>query len=141
MRDENFRSLKSRLLESGVSPKHVRRIVIELRDHHDDLVDECLAGGASAEEAVAMASARIGDPGRIADRILGTPELRTWIYRYPRVARLYLPVAYALLLPAAPVFAGIANPGVVMRWGAALMLSAGVTAAMLLSMQLAIVLT
>ena len=88
-----------------------------------------------------MASARLGDTGRIADRMLESPELRTWVYHYPRLARVCLPVAYALLLPAAPVFAGIANPGVVMRWGAALMLGAGVTAAMLLGMQLAIVLT
>ena len=141
MFEEQFHPLKSRLLESGVAPKHVRRIVTELNDHFDDLVDEALADGASETEAAETAAARIGEPSCIADRILETPELRTWIYRYPRVARIYLPVAYALLLPAAPVFAGLANPGVVMRWGAALMLSAGVTAAMLLSMQLAIVLT
>ena len=141
MGNETFRLLKSRLLESGVSPRHVRRIVIELEDHHADLVDEFLAAGADSADAIARASARIGDPSDIADRMLEAPELRTWIYRYPRLARVYLPVAYALLLPAAPVFAGIANPGVVMRWGMALMLAAGVTAAMLLSMQLAIVLT
>lgn len=141
MRSDHFQSLQSRLIESGVSPKHVRRIVIELQDHYDDLVEERLADGATRAEASEVATARLGDTGQIAERMLGAPELRTWVYRYPGIARVYLPIAYTLLLPAAPVFAGIANPGVVMRWGMALMLSAGVTAAMLLSMQLAIVLT
>lgn len=141
MADRQVGSISSRLLDSGVSPKVVRRIVIELQDHYDDLIDEAVANGVPLSQAREAADARIGDPGVIAERILETPELRSWIYRYPRIARVYLPIAYALLLPAAPVFAGMANPGVVMRWSAALMLSAGVTAAMLLSMQLAIVLT
>ena len=141
MASRQFRALSSRLLDSGVSPKVVSRIVIELQDHYDDLIDEAIANGEPLSQAREAAVARIGDPGMIAEQILETPELRSWIYRYPRIARVYLPIAYALLLPAAPVFAGMANPGVVMRWSAALMLSAGVTAAMLLSMQLAIVLT
>ena len=67
--------------------------------------------------------------------------MQHWIYRYPRVARIVLPMAYVAVLPLAPVQAGMANAGLLARWGAALMLSAGVTAAMLLAMQLAIVLT
>ena len=141
MASRQFRAFSRRLLDSGVSPKVVSRIVIELQDHYDDLIDEAIANGEPLSQAREAAVARIGDPGMIAEQILETPELRSWIYRYPRIARVYLPIAYALLLPAAPVFAGMANPGVVMRWSAALMLSAGVTAAMLLSMQLAIVLT
>lgn len=141
MASRQFRAFSSRLLDSGVSPKVVSRIVIELQDHYDDLIDEAIANGEPLSQAREAAVTRIGDPGMIAEQILETPELRSWIYRYPRIARVYLPIAYALLLPAAPVFAGMANPGVVMRWSAALMLSAGVTAAMLLSMQLAIVLT
>ena len=141
MASRQFRAFSSRLLDSGVSPKVVSRIVIELQDHYDDLIDEAIANGEPLSQAREAAVARIGDPGMIAEQIFETPELRSWIYRYPRIARVYLPIAYALLLPAAPVFAGMANPGVVMRWSAALMLSAGVTAAMLLSMQLAIVLT
>ena len=141
MASRQFRAFSRRLLDSGVSPKVVSRIVIELQDHYDDLIDEAIANGEPLSQAREAAVTRIGDPGMIAEQILETPELRSWIYRYPRIARVYLPIAYALLLPAAPVFAGMANPGVVMRWSAALMLSAGVTAAMLLSMQLAIVLT
>ena len=141
MRSGHFATLESRLFASGVSPRYVRRIVQELEDHLDDLRAEALAGGMGEEEAITVSLARLGSQEDIAGRMLSNVELKAWIYRYPRLARLYLPVAYALMLPAAPVFAGIANPGKIMRWGAALMMSAGVTAAMLLCMQLAIVLT
>jgi hypothetical protein len=141
MPDDTFAELKDQLLASGVAPRHVRRIVAELDDHVSDLVSEALARGDSRESARDFALRRIGNQSLIAERMLEDAALKTWIYRYPRIARIYLPVAYALLLPAAPLFAGMANPGIVARWGAALMLSAGITALMFLSMQLAIVLT
>ena len=141
MRSVNFAKLENRLFESGVSPRHVRRIVMELEDHLDDLRTEALKRGLDNEEAIATSLARLGSQEDIAERMLSDVDLKAWIYRYPRLARVYLPVAYFLVLPASPVFVGIANPGKVVRWGAALMMSAGVTAAMLLCMQLAIVLT
>ena len=141
MPDDTFAELKDQLLASGVAPRHVRRIVAELDDHYSDLMTEALARGDSQASARDFALCRIGDQSAIAERMLEDAAFKTWVYRYPRVARVYLPVAYALLLPAAPLFAGFANPGVVARWGAALMLSAGITALMFLSMQLAIVLT
>ena len=114
---------------------------MELEDHLDDLRTEALKRGLDNEEAIATSLARLGSQEDIAERMLSDVDLKAWIYRYPRLARVYLPVAYFLVLPASPVFVGIANPGKVVRWGAALMMSAGVTAAMLLCMQLAIVLT
>jgi hypothetical protein len=76
----------------------------------------------------------------LARKIAGIPELRTWAYRYPRIARVYYPIACVLLLPAVPVFAGLAQPMILARWGMALLLGAIVTAAMFLGMQLAIAL-
>ena len=141
MHDQPFAALRSALLESGIAPRHVCRIVAELDDHLEDLRAEALSNGKSAHEASVFALRRIGDQKLIARQMLARPEFRTWIYRYPRIARVYLPVACAVLWPAAPVFAGFANPTRLIRWGVALMLSAGVTAAMLLGMQLAIVFT
>ena len=129
------------LLRSGMAPRHARRMVSELADHLEDLAAEARSRGMSDEAAVRYASERLGDYAAIVQGTRGYSELKTWIYRYPRLARLYFPLAYALLLPVAPVFAGIANPGVVVRWAVALMLSAGVTAGMMLFMQLAIVAT
>ncbi len=136
-----FGKLQSELLESGVKPKHAQRITLELADHFEDLRLEALSQGVTAAQAQYQAEQRIGEQGALAERILEQTEFKTWIYRYPRVARIYLPVACALLLPVAPVFTGMANPTMVARWGAALMLGGTITAAMLLGMQLAIVLT
>lgn len=141
MHKQSFNELRSHLLESGIAPKHVRRIAAELNDHLDDLRLEALDNGLSACEAESHAVNRLGDQKIIAERILEHSEFKTWLYRYPRIARIYLPVAYALVLPAAPVFAGMANPSIVARWGAALMLGGAITAATFLCMQLAIVLT
>ncbi len=141
MPEQTFETLRNELLGSGVAPRYVRRIVAELNDHLEDLRAEALARGIHEREAGEFALNAIGDQQQIAKRMLETAEFKIWIYRYPGIARFYLPVAYALLLPAAPMFACIANPRKLARWGTALMLSAGITAAMLLSMQLAIALT
>jgi hypothetical protein len=139
--ESGFDALRAELLESGVAPRHVRRIVAELDDHLDDLCREARLEGMSETDARDWAMQRIGDQRQIARRMLASADLRAWVYRYPKIARWYLPVAYALLLPAYPVFAGIANAGIVLRWSAALMLSAGVTAGMMLILQLAIATT
>ncbi len=136
-----FAELRSHLLARGIAPNHVRRITTELGDHLEDLRIEALERGLAPETAMHRAIGQLGDQQIIAERILQHTELKTWVYRYPRVARLYLPVAYALLLPATPVFIGIRNPMLVARWCAALMLSGAVTATMFLFMQLSIVLT
>ena len=140
MRDHTFRELRCSMQNSGVAPRHIRRMVLELHDHLDDLKQEAVANGCDPFQAHARAVREIGDQKILARKILEHSELKTWVYRYPRVARLYYPVAYVLLLPAAPVFAGVARASMIARWGAALMLSATVTAAMFLAMQLSIAL-
>ncbi|MDH4073217.1 MAG: hypothetical protein OEV41_08955 [Gammaproteobacteria bacterium] len=136
-----FAELRVELLRSGISPRSANRMIRELSDHFDDLESDALAAGMPATEAAAHATSRIGTPGMIAERVGQYPALRSWMYRYPMLARIYCPLAYVLLLPAAPVFAGIANPGIVIRWIAALTLSAGVTAGMLLFLQIVIATT
>jgi DNA-binding transcriptional LysR family regulator len=141
MPEQTFAKLRGHLLESGVSPRHVKRTIAELEDHFDDLLLEARSNGLSPTAAATFAQARIGEHELIARNILARTELKRWIYRYPRVARVYLPLAYLLLLPAAPVFAGAENASVIARWGTSVMVSAAVTATMLLLMQIAITLT
>lgn len=141
MREAEFGMLRRYLLRSGVARSHVERIAAELDDHLDDLRHEAIEAGFSPEKARREALNRLGSQRELAQRILEFKELRTWEYRYPRIARVYFPLAYAILLPTRPLFSGLANPFMVVRWGAALMLSGFVTAGMLLCMQLAIVLT
>lgn len=131
MHDRAFDELERTLRESGVAPRHVRRMVVELYDHLDDLRQAAIARGCDPMEAHTSALRRIGDQRVLVRKVLECPELKSWDHRHPRVALLYYPVAYVLLLPMTPV---------IVRWGTALMLSATITAAMLLAMQLSIAL-
>ena len=141
MPEQTFAELRRYLLESGISPRHVNRTIAELNDHFDDLRLEARSNGLSPSDASTFAETHIGEHKLIAQNILARTELKLWVYRYPRVARLYLPIAYLLLLPAAPVFAGAENVSAIARWGTSVMVSAAVTATMLLLMQIAITLT
>jgi len=140
MGDQVFGDLGASLLKSGVAPRHVSGILAELHDHLDDLRQEAIVDGYDNVAANERALRRIGDQRLLARTILARPELRTWPYRYPWLARVYYPLAYVLLLPAVPVLGRVVQTSLVMRWGAALLLSATVTAAMMLAMQLSIAL-
>jgi hypothetical protein len=86
MREPDFHSLRERLLRGGVAPKHVRRTIAELRDHHTDLFSEAFSGGCSFENAEREASIRLGDEDSLAAEILARPELRSWTHRWPWIA-------------------------------------------------------
>jgi len=96
MRDPDFDSLKERLLRGGVGPKHVRRTIAELRDHHTDLFAEAFARGCSLEDAGREASIRLGDEDALATAIIARPELRSWAHRWPWVAYCLTPTAALL---------------------------------------------
>jgi hypothetical protein len=133
--------LRKELLRSGIAPRHVRRTVDELSDHYEDLVEHELTGGATRLEAHARASEILGEIGDIGAAVRARPELRSWAFRFPRVAAFVYPLTFLALLPAAPVFLGYAHATYLARWVACLFLGAVVTAAMFLFLQLAITLT
>ena len=103
MREPTFHSLKETLLRGGVAPKHVRRTIAELQDHHTDLFAEAFARGCSFEDAEREASVRLGDEGSLATQVIARPELRSWTHRWPWLTygvspTLLLGVAFAALL-------------------------------------------
>ncbi len=138
MPNSDFNVLRDHLLDSGVAPRHVVRIILELSDHHEDLELEALQYGCDRETAMAQAKDRLGSPETIATHVLKQPELRCWMHRYPRLAQVVFPVAYVAMLPLAPVYAGVANAPIIARWCTCLFLSSLITAAMFLVMQLSI---
>ncbi|MGI9236355.1 MAG: hypothetical protein ACR2QZ_03115 [Woeseiaceae bacterium] len=138
MPDRGLDMLRKRLLESGVAPRHVARLVSELSDHYDDLEAEASREGLSTDRASERARDRMGDTNLIARQVLSEPDLRCWFHRFPKVARILLPVAYVLLLPTAPLYAGIAHAPAIGRWFVCLMLSSLVTASLFLAMQISI---
>jgi hypothetical protein len=138
MREPNFKQFQSDLLQVGISPRHVRRTACELREHLDDLVDAEIEAGCSVEDARRVAAQQMGDLQDVAVAMQACPELRSWSYRYPRIAVVVYPLTCLALLPAMPVIAGVAHAPQLARWGACMLLGGAVTAAMFLVMQLSI---
>jgi hypothetical protein len=140
MREPDFNALATELLKSGITPRHAHRTVNELRDHYDDLVDAAVDDGADSRTARRIASGQLGSMERFVADMASHRELKTWSFRYPRLAVVFYPLACLAVLPGIPVFAGIAHRTALMRWGTCLLAAALVTALMLLILQLSIIL-
>jgi hypothetical protein len=140
MREPDFNALAKRLLKSGITPRHAHRTVNELRDHYDDLVDAAVDEGANSKTARRRAAAELGAMDDFVSQMSACRELKTWAFRYPHLAVVVYPLACLAVLPAMPVFAGIAHRTTLIRWGISLLGAGLVTALMLLVMQLSIIL-
>jgi len=138
MREPDFNALASRLLRSGIAPRHTHRAVNEIRDHYDDLVDAAVDTGTTSREARQLAARDLGSLDDIVSQMNARRELKTWAFRYPRTAILVYPLACLAALPAMPVYAGIANAPLLARWGASLLAAGLFTLALLLVLQLSI---
>jgi hypothetical protein len=68
-------------------------------------------------------------------------ELKTWAFRYPKLAVVIYPLACVAVLPAFPVMASVAHRDLLARWGTALLAAGLITAAMMLVLQLTILLS
>lgn len=140
MRDPDFNALATRLLKSGISPRHAHRTINELRDHYDDLVDAAVDAGANSKNARLSAANELGTMDDFVTQMSARRELKTWAFRYPHLAVVVYPLACLAVLPAMPVFVGIAHRTTLVRWGASLLVAGFVTAMLLLIMQLSIIL-
>jgi hypothetical protein len=76
-------SLRERLLVAGVAPRHVRRYLRELCEHHEDARRAELARGLDAAAADDAAWARLGSEDSLAQSMLARPELRSKGARFP----------------------------------------------------------
>jgi len=139
MREPDFNALATRLLSNGISPRHAHRTVNELRDHYDDLVDAAVDEGANSKTARRRAASELGKMDDFVTEMASRRELKTWAKRYPHLAVVVYPIACLAVLPALPVFVGIANRTALMRWSASLLAAGLVTAVLMLIMQLSII--
>lgn len=136
MHEPDFEAFEASLLRHGIAPRHAERATGEVRDHFDDLVEELQSrGSADAQHQAALALGSVED---IVAAMNERRELKTWAFRYPRMALVVYPLACVAALPAAPVIAGISNAPILARWGASLVAAGAVTVALLLLLQLAI---
>ncbi len=134
----DFGALEQRLLLAGTAPAVASRMREELEDHYADLVDAGCAEGQSAESARHAAAALLGDLELLVQVAGGRPELKSWAWRWPRLASTVYPVAFVLALPVVPIAAGVAHAPAIFRWAGCALAGALVTAAIFLGLQLAI---
>jgi hypothetical protein len=138
MHEPDFHDLATRLVQSGIAARHAHRAANEIRDHYDDLVDAAVNDGAPSREARRQAARELGKIDDLVSEMSARRELKAWAYRYPRAALVVYPLACLAALPAAPVYAGIANAPLLARWGASLLAASLFTAGLLLVLQLSI---
>ncbi len=140
MPEPDFSSLRKNLLKRGIAPRYAQRAASELKNHYDDIVDAAIDHGQSPKSARREATETLGSFEQIIDDMDARKELKTWVYRYPGVAAIVYPLACLAVLPAMPVFAGVAHREALARWGTSLVAAGFVTAGLLLTMQLSILL-
>lgn len=83
MAEPNFGALRSQLLEGGISPRRVRRLIQELRAHCADLRAEEESSGLDGPAALQAAMRRLGTEDSLAQRFLARRELLSWSRRWP----------------------------------------------------------
>lgn len=83
MSDLNFQKIRYELIRGGVSPKFVKRTLGELEAHFSDLESQAIRENLSRSKAKERARKSIGDENTIVKEILGKPELKSLVWRYP----------------------------------------------------------
>ncbi len=134
----DFAAFREELKASGVSGAVVRRMVSELEDHYDDLVSAHRGRGLDVSESRALAVNELGDLAGVSKVAAGLPELRGFLARHPLVAGCAAPILSAGHFLQAIDVDPLAEHAA--RWMTGAVISGVVTAAMFLSLQLAIAL-
>jgi hypothetical protein len=105
MPEDEFASLKERLLRGGIAPRQVERLLLELKTHAAALLDEEIARGQAVEVAQAVARGRLGSDDEIVRKALEQSALKSWGARWPVTVCALLPPVGLLALSAGTVSA------------------------------------
>lgn len=89
--------MRFQLIRGGVAPKFVKRTLTELDAHYHDLKNHAIADGLPEREASAKANSAIGDEKTLVAEFLNKPELKSWLWRYPKSIFLLLPLLTLLV--------------------------------------------
>jgi hypothetical protein len=85
MVDQRFSELREGLLRAGVATRNIRRAVLEIEGHFQQLVDEEIARGAPDHLARSEAHRLLGRNQTLVQRYAAQPELRAWSRRWPAI--------------------------------------------------------
>ena len=83
MSQPTFEQLRERLLRAGIAHRYARRLIAELRIHHQDAARSEEARGLSPSDAAQVAWTRLGHPEEIVRSAAARPELRSAAARFP----------------------------------------------------------
>jgi hypothetical protein len=108
MVDQRFNELREALLRAGVGTRHVRRALLEIENHCQQLIDEECGRGVSDHDARIEAHRRLGTNQVLVLRYAALPELRAWSRRWPSIWFLLLPLITYLAVSAAALTAVLA---------------------------------
>jgi hypothetical protein len=100
MVEQRFDELREELLRAGVSTRNVRRAVLELESHFQQLIDEECGRGATDHDARIAAHRILGTNQVLVLRYAARPELRAWSRRWPSVWFMLLPLITYLTVSA-----------------------------------------
>lgn len=98
MGKDKLLQIRETLMQGGVAYRHVKRLLGELKDHHEDLRLEAMRHGADEQQARLQADARLGDPQLLVDEMLQRPELKSLGYRYPKTLMVLFPFLLQVIL-------------------------------------------
>lgn len=84
MRVVDFKRLRMRLLKGGIAPKFVKRTIMEMSAHLEDLIKQEKQNGVSEAEARALAFSALGDEDALVRETLAKKELISWSRRFPK---------------------------------------------------------
>ena len=98
-----IKQLRFRLLELGCPVGRTQRVVQEVADHWEDLMEAASAEGVTAPAAGAWVERRLGNPKALAEELTTTWRRATWYARHPLIAfgllpLLMFPVCWSLAL-------------------------------------------
>ena len=105
MVDQRFNELREALLRAGVASRNVRRAVLEIESHFQQLIDEERGRGNSDRDARIEAHRRLGTNQLLVQRYAALPELRAWSRRWPGICFVLLPLITYLLISGAVLMA------------------------------------
>ncbi len=80
---DEFSLLSEKLLRSGVAPRHVGRLVLDLENHLAALLEEERNAGKSTLQARASARERLGSDELLIRSVSARPQLLSWGARQP----------------------------------------------------------
>jgi hypothetical protein len=85
MVDQRFSELREGLLRAGVATRKIRRAILEIESHFQQLVDEEVARGTSDHCARSEAHRRLGSNHTLVQHYAARPEFRAWSRRWPAI--------------------------------------------------------